>query len=296
MVRYSKARREAISQQGKQLRLTDDLTAQNVMSDQALARDRGTTSKEVVFNIGEWVHRTNVVDFRGSDVKRNPIPPKKRKSVEDLVDDPVEADRVLRYVIGDKAKRQPKIADFDSFKEAFRQAFMEGGNNSNARLWDTIGGQDDLLLKLYAQSKTQDRVTRDGKEERVMDIMQKFKLPRHQANQFYEQVRIHEVQLVQEGMLPVSEREVHIIPESISPTSPMRMKISQSRGKIMYQRTKPTPYTQPEIRFLRNNLGKGIPTRKITAQFNILFSQDGRPTRTQNSIYNKVYRLSKGGE
>jgi len=293
MAKYSEPVREELKEESRQMRLTDDQVGEKVMSPQSLARDRATTSKEVVFNIGEWVHKTNVVDFRGVDTKRTPIPGKKRKSIEDLVDDPQEAQRVLKYVIGDKATRQHKITDFDSFKEAFRQEFMKGGQNSNARLWDSIGGQDDLLLKLYAQTKVQDRVTHDGKEERSLGLMEKYKIPKHKANQLYEQIRIHEVQLVQEGMLPVGERQVHNIPENISPTRPLRMKISQGRGGIIYQRTKPMPFSTPEARFLRNNLGKGIPTRKLTAEFNILFSNDNRPSRTQNSIYNKVYRLSR---
>jgi hypothetical protein len=293
MAKYSRQVREELKTQDKQMRLADDKVGEQILTSQALSRDRGTTAKEVVFNIGEWVHKTNVVDFRGVDVKRNPIPNRKRKSVEDLVDDPVEAQRVLGYIMGQKNKAgMHKITDFDSFKEAFRQEFMKEGKNSNARLWDILGGQDDLLLRLYAHTNVQSKITQDSRNERVPKLADKYHISKDHANKLFEQVRIHEVQLVQEGMLPVSERQVHNIPESISPTSPPRMRISQSRGKVMYQRTKPTPYTEPELRFLRNNLGKGIPTRKITAQFNVLF----KTQRTQNSIYNKVYRLSKRGE
>jgi hypothetical protein len=282
--------RKEIAEQSRQMRLTDDQIAEQTLSPQALARDRASTSRDIVFNIGEWQHRTSVVDYRGADVRRTPIEHKKRKSVEDLADDPLEAERILSYVNGDRAVRRHTITDFDSFKEAFRDAFTLGGKGSHARLWDTIGGQDDLLLKLYAHTKIQDQVTRNSKESRVLDLMSKYKIPRHQANGLYEQIRIHEIQLVQEGMLPVAERQIHVIPETLAPTSPpSRLRISQATrtGGKVYQRAKPVPYTIPQMRFLRNN-GR-VPTRKVTAQFNILFQEN----RTQNSIYNKRYRLLK---
>ncbi len=295
MARYSKFRRDAVKEQSRQMRLTDDAVASQVLSEQSLLRDRATTSKEIVFDKSGWEGRTNVVDYRGADVKRASISAKRRKSVEDLVDDPVEAQRILEYVTGVKNKSgEHKIVDFETFKEAFRQEFLKGGRMSNARLWDVLGGQEDLLLKLYADTKIQEKVTKDSRGSKVSALAKRFNISDDKANRLFEQMRIHEIQLVQEGMLPQAERQVHRISETISPTRPpAQIRISQRRGDIVYQRAKPIPFTQPELRFLQNNMDKGIPTRKLTAQFNILFSASGRPARTQNSIYNKVYRLSR---
>lgn len=132
---------------GAEVRHKTDQQVQQVLSKPELTADRAHTAKEIVFNIGEWKHRTNVVDYRGGDTLRKPIDKGVRKSMEDLTDDPDEADRVLSYVVGARALRSHDITDFESFKAAFRDAFMRGGKASHARLWDAIGGQEDLLLK-----------------------------------------------------------------------------------------------------------------------------------------------------
>ena len=106
---------------GEELRNETDREVQQVLSPQSLARDRASTSREIVYTIGQWQHRTSVVDYRGGDVRRTPIEHKKRKSVEDLADDPIEAERILSYVNGSRNKgQQHRITDFESFKEAFR--------------------------------------------------------------------------------------------------------------------------------------------------------------------------------
>jgi len=227
------------------------------------------------------------------EAKHSQTSGKKRKSMEDLVDDPQEAERVLGYVMGEKpSSKKYHFTDFQSFKEAFRDAFMVGGGNSNARLWDALSNESDLLLKLYSHTNVQKQVTADAREGRVLGLMQKYKIPRQQADHLYEHTRMAEIEVVQRGELPVSEREVHVIPESISPTAPpSRMRIAQvtKEGGRIYQRSKPEPYEQPQIRYLQNNIGKGIPNFKLTAMFNDLF----KTNRTQSSIYSKAYRLSK---
>jgi hypothetical protein len=293
MARYSKIRGKRLAETSRQMRLTEEQRASEFISPQSLARDRATTAREVVFTIGEWQHRTNVVDYRGVDVRRDNIPQKKRKSVEDLVDNPREAERLLRYMDG----TQRPIRNFEEFKEAFKQSFTKtAGGNHGVRLWDTIGTQDDLLIRLYAHTNIQERVSRDTREGRVENLMGRYQIPRHRANQLFEQIRIHEIQLIQEGLLPVDERQVHNIPEQISPTMPPRaLRISQRAfSGTLYSRTKPLPYNRPQERFLLNN--RGVPVRKLTAQFNILFGLEGVPLRTQNSIANKRYRLSRRGE
>lgn len=276
-------------QRGRELRKEQDTEVQQVLEPQSLARDRDVTAKEIVFNIGEWVHKTNVLDYRGGDVKRVPTEKKKRRSYEDLVDNPYEAKRVLKYVLEGKAEGQHKIKDFDSFKEAFRQEFQVGGKNG-VRLWDYINGQDDLLLKLYANSDVQDKVTTDSRSDRIPQLMKKYNITKDRANAFFEQVRIHEIQLIQEGMLPVPEREEFKIPTALAPTRPMRRVIDQHRGATLYRRTLPVRFTQPQQRFLRNN--PNVPSRKVTAMFNSLFGSQ----RTISSVYNQRYRLLKRGE
>jgi hypothetical protein len=212
----------------------------------------------------------------------------KRKSVEDMLDDPKEADRILGYVIGDKAVKHFSITDFGSFKEAFRDAFQRGAPANRVRLWDVLGSQDDLLLQLYGQTSIQDKVTRDGKEIRVLELMGKHHIQRHQANELYQKEREHEIQIVKEGRIPPVEGRVQGILESISPTTaPRRAQISQAvrAGGNTYSRTKPTKFTIPQERFLRNN--PHVPTPKLAIQFNLLF----RENRTTNSVYNKRYRL-----
>jgi hypothetical protein len=206
----------------------------------------------------------------------------------------MEARRVISYIDGTKQGFPEKVfRNFDEFKEAFRQAFQQGGRGSNARLWDAIGGQEDLLLKLYANTTIQEKVTRHSKDGRVDELMARYRIPRHKANQLFEQIRIHEIQLIQEGMLPVAERQEHIISPTISPVTPPRgVRISQrANSGTLYTRTRPLPFTRPQERFLANN--GGVPVRKLAAQFNVLFGQAGIPPRTQSSISNKRYRLSK---
>lgn len=225
-----------------------------------------------------------------SQVTVSPMVSKKRKSVEDLVDDPKEADRVLSYVTGNRATREHVITDFSSFKEAFRDAFMKEGSNSHARLWDTLGGQDDLLLKLYGQTSIQDKVTRDSRESRVADLMGRFGVPKQIANQMFAQARENEIRLVRSGQLPSTETVTPIVTEFVSPAAPTRgIRISQvtKTGGRIYQRSKPARFSIPQQRFLRNNAS--LSTKKLTEEFNTLF----RENRSLSSIYTKKFRLSK---
>lgn len=295
--RFSETRVERSADTSRQMRLTDDQIAEQVMSPQSLARDRATTAREVTFNIGEWIHRTSVVDYRGADVRRGEILQKKRKSVEDLIDNPREAERLIDYIDGTRDGTQRRIRDFGEFKEVFRQSFTKTtGRNYGVKLWDTIGNQEDLLLRLYAHTRIQDRITQDSRPERVRELMHQHNIDATRANGLFEQIRIHEIQLIQEGMLPVAEREEFHIPVSISPVTPPRaLRISQrSHTGTMYSRAKPLPYTRPQERFLLNN--RAVPVRKLTAQFNVLFGGAGVPLRTQSSVGNKRYRLSRRGE
>lgn len=219
---------------------------------------------------------------------------KKRKSMEDMVDDPKEADRILSYVVGSRNKtQQHTITDFSSFKEAFRDAFQREGDNSHARLWDTLSGQDDLLLRLYGQANVQEKVTRDGRDFRTLEIMNTHHVPKREANETYMQERQHEIQLVKEGKIPPQGTRFGVAPELISPAAPsVRVRISQvtKAGGTIYMRSKPMKFTAPEKRFLVNKAN--LPSRKLTIEFNLLFKQN----RTIRSVYNQRYRLIKGGE
>lgn len=294
--KYSKARAEQIADTSRQMRLNEDAIAEQTLSPQSLARDRGTTAQEITYNVGEWIHRTQYLDFRGADVHRESIDPKKRKSAEDLVDDPNEANRLIQYIDGTKDGTQRPIRNFAEFKEAFKQSFTKSvGGNHGVRLWDRIGGQEDLLLRLYAHTHIQEMVSRDSRAERVVELKARYHITDdRKANRLFEQVRIHEIQLIQEGMLPVDERQGHTISPAISPIiAPRTLRISQrAHTGTLYNRAKPLPFNRPQERFLLNN--RAVPIRKLTAQFNILFGGESIPVRTQSSIGNKRYRLQRG--
>lgn len=272
--------------EGQAFREEQDKNASQYQSGQALAVDRSTTSKTVVFDIGQWKHKVNVRDFSGYDVKRREN--KTRDSLGELVDNPKEAERISDYLLGKKGSGKVyTITDFDSFKKAFKEEFSHEGY-AGTRLWDTLSEQEDYLLKIYATSPLQTKVTIDGKGGRVTDLMSKFKIGRSTALAMYSQIRQNEVNLVQKGMLPIDERS-SVLPVALVPVAKLQtlsQKIKQ--GGITYQRSSPRRFTEPQERFLRQN--KEMPIKQLTAQFNLVWKDSNK---TQTALYFKRYRLNK---
>jgi len=268
-------------------------TERQALSGQALERDRRRTAKSIVFDVNEWKHRVNVVDYRDYDVRRTNIPEKKRSSLEDLVEDDKEGfrTRVVKAFV-DKIKNQhlkPNIKDFQSFKDAFKNAF--GSEEHSKNFYGILSGQEDLLMRMFAEPDIQQEVTKNGQESVARGLMRKYPQIKNiqQARMLYRQIRRHEIQLISKGWIPETQLKMPRIARS--PTqAPQRMMIAQSvrEGGSLYRRSKPMPYSEPQMRFLRNNAD--VPTSKITAEFNVLFND----SRTRSSIYYKRYRLLKG--
>lgn len=272
--------------EGQAFREEQDKNASKYLSGQALAVDRGVTSKTITFNIGNWKHETRVKDYSGFDVKRRQNG--SRDSLGQLVDDPKEAERISEYLTGKKGTmKNYHITDFDSFKKAFKEEFSHEGY-AGTRLWDTLSEQEDYLLKIYATSPLQTKVTIDGKDSRVTDLMTKFKIGRSTALSLYNSIRQNEVNLVQKGMLPIDERS-QVLPAALVPVAKLQtlsQKIKQ--GGITYQRASPKRFSAPQERFLVQN--KDVPLKQVVAQFNLIWKDSNK---SQTAIYFKRYRLSK---
>jgi len=278
--------------EGQAFRERQDQSGQNYQSGQSLAVDRGRTAQTIVFDVGKWKHRVNVVDFSGYDVRRKNMPEKKRNSVEELIDNPEEADRLNDYLTGKKGSgKQYKISNFDDFKKAFREEFTREGY-AGTRLWEVIGDQEDLMLKLYATTTIQNKVTTDSKEGRVNQLMTQYHVSKSTANNMYEQIRKNETQLVQKGMLPIIQRTTYLTPEVSLGAAPRRVTISQrsKEGGVTYQRAKPQKFNAPQERFLRQN--KDMPMKELTATYQTIWKDENR---TPSSLYYKRYRLLKTG-
>jgi hypothetical protein len=251
-----------------------------------LQADRGHTSREVVFQVGEWQHRTNVVDFGSFDSRRGHLTNLARRSIEDVVDDPLEAKRILGYI----KNYHGKIKDYQSFKDAFKTEFNKGGSKSGSKLWQIMGDDDALLLKLFAHTETQDKVTRDRAEEDIPELMRVHRINSEKAKSLYQAIRIQERGLIQRGLLPVSQRASTEINQAIFVPTPTlaRGGIRQAaRSGTVYTRNRPQPFIDIQIRFLRNN--PQLKPKEMTERFNLVFGTQ----RTVSSVSTKMGRLRR---
>lgn len=250
-----------------------------------LRADRKKTSRTIVYNIKDWKFRTNVVDYRGYDVKRTKIPSETRNSLEGMFEDQEDIDRIVRHT---KDHSQTKIRDFETFKKAFSEAW-EGTKNAD-NLFGALSGQEDLMMRLFADPEVQSIVTQNGEPEGARKLQQRYpQLTPYKARQLYRQKRRHEIQLISQGWIPSTQLKMPMLVRAPTEASSRLTLRQRTRdGGIIYARAKPKPFNLPQERFLRNN--PDVPTAKLTSQFNIVFGQ----SRTQQSVYFKRYRLLRG--
>lgn len=264
---------------------------QQYLSGQSLARDRGTTAKKVVFEIEDWKLRTNVVDYRNYDVRRE-LDPSSIPSLYELFNNEQDIDRLVRRTLRDA---QTKIKDFQTFKRAFEEAWsINPKEPRRARnLFGKLSGQEDLLMELFTQPEIQAEVTKNGEADGAKALKKELAhirpLSEREARQLWRQKRRHEVQLISRGFIPITQyQKTGALPKlERSPKKKMGYTIAQKTGRrgTIYRRTKPKSFNKAQERFLMNN--PRVPASKLTAQFNILFDTN----RTQQSIYYKRYRL-----
>jgi hypothetical protein len=262
---------------------------------QSLARDRGTTAKEVTFQIEDWKFRTNVLDYRGYDVKQHDDP-EFVDSWEELLREVDGLKRLANHTIDDS---QTKITDFQTFKRAFEEAWdISPKDPKRARnLFGKLRDQDGYLMQIFSRPEVQAEITKNGERQGAKDLQKQFahirKLSYNEARNLWRQKRRHEVQLVAEGYLPIKEyRKTGALPRLDASKSYKARRgylIAQQtkKGGTLYKRTKPRRFDKAEVRFLKNN--PHVPASKLTSQFNLVFGTN----RTQQSLYFKRYRLLK---
>lgn len=201
-------------------------------------------------------------------------------SVEALFEEHDGMSRLVDVTLRDS---QTTITDFKSFKKAFKEAWTHTPNAQN--LFNQIGGDDEALKKIFMRPEIQSEVTRQGEDgavERLLALHPDWN--RDHAKRLYLMQRRETI--IRGDITPESQMELpRLVAAPETAQASARMSQATRQGGRVYQRAKPQPFTEPEIRFLRNHPDSR--RAELTAQFNILFNQ----RRTQQSIYFKRYRL-----
>ena len=236
-------------------------------------------------DVSDYRYKANMLNYKDVLQKSKKIPDKKRESLRDLVEDNKEdfRDRIVDDFIKKIDAKHLKLKDFHTFKQAFRDAYSSDPRGKN--FFSGLDGQDDLLMRIFAEPDIQQKVTKDGETSRSRALAKKYGIDVARAKQLYNEIRRVEIEEISKGWIPENMlKQPRLIR---SPTiAPRGLQISQkSQSGILYRRATPRPFTAPQQRFLLNN--PNIPKAKLTAEFNILFNE----TRTRNSIYFKQYRL-----
>jgi hypothetical protein len=244
---------------------------------------QGRTSRTI--DVSDYNYKANLLDFRSTMQRTGHLPEGRRTSFEELVEDNREdfRDRIVADLIKKVEASHLKIKDFNSFKRAFGNAFASDPHGRN--FYGGLKDQDDLLMRIFAEPDIQQKVTKDGEASRSRSLAKKYGIDIARAKQLYSQIRRVEIEEISKGWIPESQLKQPRLVRS--PTTASRgLQISQrAQSGTLYRRTAPRGFTQPQERFLLNNIN--TPRSKLTAEFNILFDEN----RTRNSVYFKQYRL-----
>jgi len=238
-------------------------------------------------DVSDYHYKANVLNYRDVLQRNRALPERKRTSFEELVEDNKEdfRDRIVGDFLKKVEAQHLKIRDFRTFKDAFRDAYASDPHGRN--FFSGLSGQDDLLMRIFAEPDIQQKVTKDGETSRSRALARKYGIDVARARQLYKEIRRVEIEEISKGWIPESQLKQPRLIRSPE-TAPRGLQIAQrAQSGTLYRRATPRAFTSPQQRFLLNNAN--TPKAKLTAEFNILFNEQ----RTRNSVYFKQYRLLK---
>ncbi len=278
--------------------LHDEIKSQWFPEGDALDSDRSKDAKKQfsykdVEEFDKWKKDHSRSDLKGFDDKASKEPSTKDilkkisggRSGEDVLQneadrfsDPTsEAGRFLR-------KYKDKIYNFESFKQAVKQAWDKDGE-SIKNLYENIRKKnlDEVLTPLFNTKEVQKWLMENNESNIIQKIQKKYKVEPRRARIIYERLSPQSKERLLKAVSQ-AQPKIRMVEQKPAQKPQMALIRQVSKAGTRYTRVKPMRWTENQILFLQAR--RGLPLERVLETYNQTFQNN----RTLSSLRNKLYR------